>query len=204
MRRCWAGALLFVTVLTACGSNSLSLTEYVETINTIVDDAREEFLEFMADPEGQILTATAEELDNYTPQDLAAAIERVQVIEIAVLEAINALEPPEQVAELHEQWFDDQFTVAEAALGVRARTASSWEELSDTPEMAAYRAALARDKELCDTFQAELDATAARGAFSDAPWIPAELKEVVEAALSCGNYPDEPNDAYRPGAGATP
>ena len=64
--------------------------------------------------------------------------------------------------------------------------------------MAAYRTALAADGEVCVDFQAELDATAERGAFADVPWMPGELKEIVEYALGCSDLPQNPEDAYRP------
>ncbi len=198
MRRIMASACVLTFVLVGCGNDELTLTEYVDTINTTVDRASDQFAEVLATPEGQVLIAGPDQLADFTPQDLQQALEQLQVIEIELLGAMDDIEPPEQVADLHRQWFDDQFTVAEGALAVRAATAATWEELSETPEMAAYRAALARDKRLCDTFQADLDATAARGAFADTPWIPGELKEVVEAALGCGGYPNEPNNAYRP------
>jgi hypothetical protein len=52
-------------------------------------------------------------------------------------------------------------------------------------------------KQICDGFQARLDATAAGGAFADTPWIPSEMKEVVEAALGCQSFPEDPEDVYR-------
>ena len=108
---------------------------------------------------------------------------------------------PEQVADLHHLYFDfgeDSYTAAYDALAVRAGTATSWEELSASPEMADYRAALARDKELCVGLDAEFEATKEREVFADTPWIPNELKEVVEAVIGCAGYPEHPEDVYRP------
>ncbi len=79
-----------------------------------------------------------------------------------------------------------------------------WEELSESPEMAAYRAALAADKQVCTDIEAQLDATAERGAFADVPWIPGELKEVVAGVLSCEVYPEHPEDMFRPLPTSTP
>jgi hypothetical protein len=64
--------------------------------------------------------------------------------------------------------------------------------------MAAYRTAVTIDRQACLDIQAELDATAARGVFADTPWIPGELKEVVETVLGCGTFPETPQDLYRP------
>ena len=80
----------------------------------------------------------------------------------------------------------------------RAGTAADWFELSDSPEMAAYRTALAGDNDVCVEFQTTLDATADRGAFEDVPWIPGELTEMVDYALGCSSLPQNPEDAYRP------
>ena len=63
--------------------------------------------------------------------------------------------------------------------------------------MAAYRAAIAEGKQVCTGFQADLDATAERGVFTDTPWVPGELKEVVEAVLGCQWFPEHPEDVYR-------
>ncbi|NNJ48698.1 MAG: hypothetical protein HKP18_12800, partial [Acidimicrobiia bacterium] len=85
-------------------------------------------------------------------------------------------------------------------LAARAATAASWEELSESAEMAAYRDALEADNQVCAEFQATLDATADRGAFVDVPWMPSELSEIVDYALGCGGQPSNPQDAYRPPA----
>ncbi len=55
--------------------------------------------------------------------------------------------------------------------------------------MAAYREALAADNQVCAEFQSKLDATADRGVFVDTPWIPGELKEIVNYALGCDCAP---------------
>ena len=95
--------------------------------------------------------------------------------------------------------FDSEFIAAQEALAGRAGTAADWEELSETPEMAAYRTALAADKQDCADSQAELNAIGERReTFAENPWIPAELKEIFEAALGCDGYPAHPEDLYRP------
>ena len=64
--------------------------------------------------------------------------------------------------------------------------------------MEAYRAALARAKQWCIDLDARFDATAQREVFADTPWLPGEMKEVVEAVLGCEGYPEHPEDVYRP------
>ena len=88
--------------------------------------------------------------------------------------------------------------IASAPLAARAGTATTWSELSETPEMAAYREAVAGDKQACLEIQAELDATAERGIFADTPWVPTELQEVIDVVVGCSAFPEDPYDLYRP------
>ena len=69
--------------------------------------------------------------------------------------------------------------------------------------MAAYRTAVTVDKQACIDIQAELDATGERGVFADTPWIPGELKEVIETVLGCGTFPENPQDLHRPSPSAS-
>lgn len=199
-----AAAIVCLSVLVAgCGGGELSLTEYVDEVNDIVTDARADYEELLSGPEGDLIMAEGEALLAYTPEDLGRLLERIGELGEDVLDEARALEPPAQVEDLHDTWFevdDRSFTDAQAALAERARTAADWYELSDSPEMAAYRAALRADKEACGEFQATLDATEARGVFADTPWIPGELQEIVDVFLGCEGYPDNPDDVYRPAA----
>ncbi len=197
-------ALCVTLLLSGCGGGEMSLTEYVERLNAIMDRANQQGEELVASPQGAVLFAEGEELSGFTPQDLQAVLERVGKIEVEVREAAAAIEPPEQVADLHNLLFDTRFAVAREALATRAGTAADWEELSETPEMAAYRTAVTVDKQACVDFQTQLDATAGRGVFADVPWIPGELKEVVQAVLGCATWPDRPEDMFRPAPASTP
>ena len=197
-----AGAVL----LWGCGGGELSLSEYVEQLNAVVDRAQQQYDELVASPQGAVLVAEGEQLAGFAPQDLQVALERVDEIGAEVEQGMAAIEPPDQVAELHDFYFDfddESFTSAQNALAVRAGAATNWEELSASPEMAAYRDALAYDKQLCADLQAKFDATAGRETFADTPWIPGEMKEVVEAVIGCEGYPENPQDVYRPPASAS-
>ncbi len=103
--------------------------------------------------------------------------------------------PPEQIADLHALYFRE-LPISE--LAARAGTAADWDELSESAEMAAYRAGLAADNQVCADFQGKLDATAEREVFADSPWIPSELTEIVDYALGCSSLIEHPEDAYRP------
>lgn len=194
-----ASSVVGVTLLlSGCGGGEMSLTEYVEQLNVVMNRAIVQGEAIVASPQGAVLFAEGEQLDDFTPQDLQATLERVGEIEVEVREATAAITPPAEIAHLHDLLFDTRFAVAREALAARAGAAADWEELSATPEMAAYRTAVAVDKQACLDFQAELDATAERGVFADTPWVPSELKEVVEAVLGCNTYPENPGDMFRP------
>ena len=203
LRRVWAGAWL-VLVVAACGGGETSLTEYVDQLNAINRGALQQYLELLASPQGEVLVAEEALFTDFTPQDLQAGLELVIQIAVDVKEAADAIEPPEQVVDLHHRLFDDNFTFFEEALAARAGTAANWEELSESPEMEAFRAAMAEDKQACIDFQAELDATANREVFADTPWIPGFLKEIVDAVLNCEFVPEIPEDMFRPPPTSTP
>ena len=172
----------------------MSLTEYTERINAA---------EVRASEQGKELAGKTEEIVDFTPQDLQAVLEQARVIRIEVDEAVDQIEPPEQISDIHNLIFDwhEEFITIEEALAVRAgttpHTAAGWTELSDSPEMAAYRQAIAEGKQVCIDFQSRLDATEERGVFTETPWIPGEMKEVVERVLGCGWFPENPEDVYR-------
>ncbi len=206
LRRVWA-AIGLILVVAACSSGEVSLTDYVERINAAVDRAAQQYFDLVGSPQGEVLVAEAVQLNSFAPQDLQTALEHIREIEAGVEEAVNAIEPPSEVADLHHLLFDfdSGFISAQEALAVRAGTAQSWEELSETPEMAAYRYALTADKQQCADTQTEMNAIAERrDVFADTPWIPGDLKDVVEAVLGCNGYPEHPEDVYRPPPASTP
>jgi hypothetical protein len=182
-------------LLWGCSGGEPSLTEYVEHMNDLAGQASQRG--------GELFTDAAEVTD-FTPQIVAAGLERgLREIRIPLQEGVDAIEPPEQVADLHHRmWgWHAEFIAIEEALAARAASAADteagWERLSESPEMGAYRAAIAEGKQLCIDFQVELDATSERGDFADMPWIPGEMKEVVAAALGCEWFPERPEDVYR-------
>ena len=175
-------------LLVGCGGG-LSLTEYVDRQNTIGD---------RTNPRAEALIAELER--STTPRDVNATMERMVALRIESVEATEALDPPEQIADLHQLFagWEARLLPIEEALTFRAGTAAGWEEFFQSAELADYRAALVEGKQVCIEFQTKLDATAMRGVFDDTPWIPGELKEVVEARLGCGLFPENPEDVFRP------
>lgn len=177
-----------ILLLSACGPDESSLTEYVDELNAI---------EGQVTAEAGPLIAELERVQ--TPNELKTTMEQLVAIRIDSLAASRALDPPEQIADLHDfftEW-EAQLIPVEEALAARAGTVAGWEELSISDEMEAYRATLIDGKQRCIEFQAKLDATAARGVFADTPWIPGEMKEVVEAVLGCDLFPENPENIWR-------
>jgi hypothetical protein len=177
-----------IVVASGCGGGDMSLSEYVDEMNAIGARIAQQ---------SEVVFAEAEQIA--TPSDVNAMMERVQPLRIEVLEGFEGLDPPAQVADLHRlisDWMAKIISVEEA-LAARANAVAGWEEFSQSNEMTAYRAALAEGKTVCADFQAKLDATAARDVFADMPWIPGELKEVVNATLGCESFPENPGAVFR-------
>jgi hypothetical protein len=180
--------------MSACAGSEMSLTEYVDRVNTLADEAGRR---------GAELFTAAEDVEHYTPQILQSGLERgLREVRVPLQEGMDAIDPPEQVADLHHLMWDWHagFIAIEQALADRAGAApatdAGWRALSDSREMAAYRAAISEGKQVCLDFQEDLDATADRGVFADNPWIPGRMKEMVFAALGCKWFPDRPEEVY--------
>jgi hypothetical protein len=165
------------------------LTEYVDRQNAIGD---------RLNPRAEALIAELEL--STTPRDVGATMERMVALRVESVEATEALDPPEQIADLHHLVLDWEARLLpiEEALAARAGTVDGWGGFSQSAELADYRVALVEGKQVCIEFQTRLDDTATRGVFDDTPWIPGELKEVVEARLGCGLFPENPEDVFRP------
>jgi hypothetical protein len=201
MRCVCAGALLALIIAACGGGGELSVTDYVASLNAAVDTARGEYESLVTSPDGAVLLANGEQLAEYTPQDLQAALGAIRDIEAGFEESVGEVRPPEEVADIHSFWFnfDSNFVPAQEALEARAGAAADWDELSESPEMAAYRTALAEDKRVCADFEARLNTSEeAPENLTDVPWIPSEMKQIVEAVLGCEGYPEHPEDVYRP------
>jgi hypothetical protein len=193
-----AAVLVFAA---SCGSSELSVTEYVDEVNGIVNRAAQQYEAIVSDQNGAVLVARGARLADFEPQDLHEALQHVRAIEAELDEAISKIDPPDQIADLHYLVFDfdDGFIEAQEALAAEAEAVRSWEELSASPEMAAYRVALAKDKQECTDTEDRLNEIAERReVFADTPWVPGDLKEIFQAVLGCFGYPEHPDDVFRP------
>lgn len=176
-------------LLSGCGGGGLTLTEYVDRLNAINDRTV---------PQAEALISELERAT--TPGEAGATMERMMALRIESVEATEALDPSEPIADLHELLLDweKRLIPIEESFAARAGAVSGWEEFFESVEVEAYRAALVEGKQVCTEFQARLDATADRGVFADTPWIPAALSEVVDARLGCDLFPEDPESVFRP------
>ncbi len=176
-------------LLSGCGGGALSLTEYVDRLNAVNGRLNPQMESLISDLERST-----------TPREVSATVERMAALRIESVQAAEALDPPEQIADLHQLFlsWEKRLLPIEEAFAARAGIVAGWEELLESAEVAAYRTALVEGKQGCIEFQARLDATANRGVFADTPWIPSALSEVVAARLGCALFPENPEDVFRP------
>jgi hypothetical protein len=176
-------------LLSGCGGGGLSLTEYVDRLNVVND---------RLNSQAEVLISDLER--SSTPKEVSATMERMAALRIESVQAAEAIDPPEQIADLHQLFlsWEKRLLPIEEALAARAGTVVGWEELFESAELAAYRTALVEGKQGCIDFQARLDATADRGVFADTPWIPSALSEIVAVRLGCDLFPENPEDVFRP------
>lgn len=157
----------------------MSLAEYAEEVERLVvamnhriDDGE---AEVAADP-------TLERAQSY-------AVDRLEARH-GFIEAFDALEPPGEVADLHTTALDifSRLVAAETVLADLVMAAHSFEEADAvwiSPQGEAFREIDQEAVALCAVVQADLDATQQRQVFSDMPWVPPEMKEVIEVTFRC-------------------
>lgn len=197
-----ASALLLMTVLMAgCGQSQMTHAEYLDAVTEIVDEAGARASDLYGGERGALLTGAPSEIGRFEPTDLSEVLLEVGAIEMWILEQAAGIEPPDELAEFHAFFFGDTYTTAREDLATRAAVAADWAELSGTPEMAAYRAAIAGDKAACEEYQRMIAGTQTGEAFEDMPWIPGDLQEVARGAMACEWYPEHPELMFDPAAG---
>ncbi len=164
-------------MLGSCGGGGVSLTEYSERLQSLASDMAEEFEEL----DERMTTGTP------TVADAQDVLSRAVAVRTDFHEGLVALGPPEELADLHTDLVDvhARILAAQQAWASRAETATSLDELEQSTEAAGYQALTAESVAICHEFQSRLDATADRAAFIDVPWIPSEMKEVIDVALGC-------------------
>lgn len=177
MKRMLAALLVSLSALTACGGDS-SLSEYAAELESAVGEMNGRLDELDAELSEN---ADLEEVRRYANERVAARYAFVGVL--------GELEPPSEVSDLHgaarevmgrladaESALADYVNNLDSAMGV--------DDLWGTPLGVAARTADEESIELCLAAQEKLD-TRERSKFADVPWIPPELKEVVQVAFGC-------------------
>ncbi len=181
MRSVWAAACMSF-ILVACGGGGHSLEEFAVQSEGLVKVLMAQLDTLDAEWESQ--APTLEGAQTYWERRLQARVE--------FLEGIQALDPPEQVVDLHETALDifSRVNAAEQALAARVVTLD-FEGVTDhgpwwdTPEGRAARAVDAEGIAICHAAQGQFDATQESEMFSDMAWLPSELSEVVQVAFPC-------------------
>jgi hypothetical protein len=184
-------AVVSSLLLVACGSSTLSMSEYADEFNE---------LRAIYEPQAEGAWVEYSRIADPALADVATLASREAAIRADIGEDLRALEPPAEIADLHDllvDWVED-LRVTSLALADRASVAASWDDLLDSPEFLAFEATLTGGADACNEFQAKLDATAARGAFADTPWIPAEMKDIADAVLGCDIIPEDLDVILRP------
>lgn len=175
--RAWLVAGCLAVVLASCSGGGSSLSEYAEEF----DDLGRELEEVLDAGDVQMTT------ENPTLEDaqevLASAVTARRVFQ----EGLTSLDPPDEFSELHADFVEvhSQVLAAQQAFSARAASAGSLEELDRSAEAEAYRAIGSEAGTWCEEFRARIDATADREVLADTPWIPSDMKEIVEVTFRC-------------------
>jgi hypothetical protein len=180
MHRTLACSVLTVLVVAGCGGGPLSLSEYSSEVTALIEtlDGR--------------LDAEAEEYFSQPPsiEGLQAYLEiRVDGYRRAV-DGLDAIQPSQEVEQLHATFAQimGDLLVAEEARADFADTITSVDDLQpvwDGPASQAVTAAEDKAIVLCYAAQSTFDATQERDLLSEVPWMPADLKDVINVALNC-------------------
>jgi hypothetical protein len=168
-------------ILLACGGRGrLSVSEYADEIEQLIATLASRFDALEAEWSTQ--EPTIEGAQSYWESRLAVRAD--------LLDAVRALNPPDELIDLNETALGLFTRVSDAEIALAARVATyddaaELEGMWDTPEGQVALAALEDVYILCRATQAEFDATKDREAFGSVPWIPPEMKEIIQVAFGC-------------------
>lgn len=181
-RRIALAACLVIVVASCSGTEELTLTEYAEEVEGLTTTMYRTLDD---------LTITAEDGSEVPVEDAQAVYDGAAAAFRQLRDGLQAIEPPDGVADLHAASIDimNRFTAAQEAFARRAedyKTADDWDLLYETPEALAVDAVQGEMIAFCQARQAEFDSTADREVFADVPWIPPEMQEVVTVLFGCG------------------
>jgi hypothetical protein len=172
-------AFAVALLLSACGSDEVSPTEYVAGLNELVAVAA-------SDLNGSL--DVYEAITDPTIEDWATFVERELAIRRVFVEDFGELDPPGSIVDVHQIFGEalDRGLAATEALAAVTDTVEDPDEAQQTPEFAEYLAANADGStRVCQEAQAKLDALATSSELlADEPWLP-DLGLTMRAAFGC-------------------
>lgn len=178
--------ILLVLLPVACSDSGLSLTEYASQIDQMVEAKSLQIDALEADLSSQ--PPGVDRTKAYWEGRAAAGV--------MLLEELETIDPPREVAELHAATLDimSRYVAAEGEYAVRAGSVQTMAELEASAEAEAVMAVEGEIIAMCRAAQATFDDTADGAAFAVPPWIPPELREVIRVAFRCAGdaSPREP------------
>ncbi|MBT8193084.1 MAG: hypothetical protein KJP22_06765, partial [Acidimicrobiia bacterium] len=122
---------LAALMLAGCGGAEMSMEEYVESVDAIFERAIGQYEDIIESPGGLVLVVgqgdhlgfddQGLQLTDFTPQDLHVALSRVVEIQDEAVAAAAAIDPPEQIEDIHTLYFRE---LPLRELAARAATAA--------------------------------------------------------------------------------
>ena len=178
MRRILTLVVVIGLVVVACSSSS-SLTEFAEELDVLVSTMNE-----------RLDTGDASLGEEPSLDEMRSYVTNRVKLRNDFLDAFRALDSPGEIEDLYETALDiiSRLVAAETELAdfvMEAETAEEARTAWDSPAGDAARAVDVESLAICDAAQASIDATQDRDSFSDTPWIPPEMKEVIEVTFKC-------------------
>jgi hypothetical protein len=179
LRRAVVGVCLILVVAACGGEKPLSLSEYATQGGVMT-----------AVMEAQLATLDSDLSATVSPPEARVYWDARLQSRVDLLEELETLNPPDAIADMHSGGLDlfRRLISAEEALAARVNsfdTATEPEQWWNTTEAEAVDAVNEEILELCQVFQARYDATIDRTGLSEMPWIPEEMKEIVQIDVGC-------------------
>jgi len=165
-----------MVAIAACGGTTMSETEYVESLNTLVVEAGADFMGSLA---------AYEAITDPTLEDFVAFVEQQLGFEYEVRDRFDAFDPPDSIDEVNQIMVDTLFRLIDAAEGLLAAAdaVGSLEELEQTPEFGEYQGINADADSMCLDVEAKLNDLSAKPVI-ESPWL-TDLERTVRAFLDC-------------------
>lgn len=172
--------LVLASVVAGCGGDPPTVSAYAAEVEHLVAGMEVQFAALDDDWESKhpSLTGALEYWDSRLG------------IRNDFLAGIEELEPPDEVAVMHEAAVDVFKRMTDADIALQARVAGfetiddHWQWV-DTPEGRAADEVLEEVFAFCRASQEEFDSTRDRANLDESAWLPAEMREVVRVAFGC-------------------